>query len=402
MYRVGKEELAEVKKVIDAGKMFMFGDPASGHQQEVARFEREWAEKIGVKHALCVTSGTGALLCSLAALGIGPGDEVIVPSYTFMASAASVLMMGAIPVICDVDETCLMDPEDVERKMGPNVKAIIPVHMVGMPCDMDRIMTIAEKHDVKVIEDSCQCDGGSYKGKRTGSIGHVGAFSFNDYKILSSGEGGAFATNDENLYQRAMIFGDSGASFRAYAKDLTIAPFVGMQLRQTEVHAAILRIQLTRLEGILADLRRIKARIMKELDGAPGIRFIPSNDIEGDCGVVAAFSFDTVEQAIDFAKAEGVGGYRPGVMEKHVYSMWGPILEKRVGHHPDMNPYNNPKNRGLRMDVTRDMLPKSLDILKRTVFVNLHTDWTDEEVAKRIAAFAKAGEQVSATPEPMR
>ena len=201
MYRIGKEELDELKKVIDAKRLFMIGDPATGHQQEVVRFEKEWAAKVGVKYAVCLSGGgTAGLICALAALGIGPGDEVIVPAYTFMATASAVLVCGAIPVIAEVNETCLLDPDDVEKKMGPNVKAIIPVHMVGMPCDMDRIMAIARKHKVKVVEDSCQCDGGSYKGKRTGSIGDMGAYSFNDFKIMSCGEGGAVVTNDKTLF----------------------------------------------------------------------------------------------------------------------------------------------------------------------------------------------------------
>jgi len=400
MYRMGQEELDEVRKVIEAKKLFMVGDPASGHQQEAARFEKEWAEKVGTDYCLLLSGGgTAALLCALAALGIGPGDEVIVPSYTFMASATAVLEAGAIPVIADVDETCLLDPEDVERKIGPNVKAIIPVHMVGMPCDMDRIMAIARKHDLKVIEDSCQCDGGGYKGKRTGSIGDIGAYSFNDYKILSCGEGGGFVTNDRTLYERAMVFSDSGAAFRPYAKDLTITPFLGFQFRPTELQGAILRVQLTRLEGILADLRRVKARIMGELEGAPGVRFMPSNDLEGDCGVICGFQFDAPEPAIAFSKVEGVDAWRPLDSAKHVYHTWDPIIEKRVGHHPDVNPYNHPKNQGLRTTVTRDMLPKSLDILGRTVFVALDPDWTDAKVTEVISACRNAAKSAAQTAE---
>jgi len=391
MYRMGQEELDELKKVIDSGKLFMVGNPDFGHQQEVVRFEHEWAEKIGVAHALCLSGGgTAALLCGPAALGIGPGDEVVVPAYTFMASAAAVLGVGAIPVIAEVDETCLLDPEDVERKLGPNVKAVMPVHMSGMPCDMDRIMALARKHGLKVIEDSCQCDGGSYKGKRTGGLGDVGAFSFNDYKIMSCGEGGGLVTNDHILYERALAYSDSGAVFRPYAKDLSVEPFLGSQFRPSELQGAVLRVQLQRLEGMLADMRRIKKRFIAELQGKPGIRFIPSNDPEGDCGVVVGFQFDTSDEATAFAEAEGVGGWRAIESGKHVYTNWTPILHKRVGHHPDMNPFNHPRNRGPRTDYTPDTCPKTLDILSRTVFVSLHPDLTDAQVADRIAACARA------------
>lgn len=391
MYRMGKEELDEVRKVIESRKLFMVGDPAQGHQQEVVRFEHEWAAKIGVKHALCLSGGgTAALMCGLAALGVGPGDEVIVPAYTFMATATAVLAVGAVPVLADVDDTCLLDPDDVERKLGPNVKAVMPVHMVGMPCDMERIMALARKHSLKVVEDSCQCDGGSYKDKRTGSIGHVGAYSFNDFKIISAGEGGALVTNDRALYERALVFSDSGAVFRPYAKKLRIDPFLGLQFRPSELQGALLRVQLTRLEGILADLRRVKARMMDQLMGSPGVRFAPSNDPEGDCGVVVGFQFDTAKQAVSFSKAGGVNGWRPIDTGKHVYSNWDPIIEKRVGHHTDANPFNHPKNQNLRTNYTRDMLPKTLDILNRTVFVSLNPDWTDAQVDERIAACANA------------
>jgi dTDP-4-amino-4,6-dideoxygalactose transaminase len=395
MYRIGKEELDELKKVIDAKKLFMVGDPAAGHQQEVVRFEHEWAEKIGVKHALCLSGGgTAALVCGLAALGIGPGDEVIVPAYTFMATASAVLVVGAIPVIAEVDDTCLLDPEDFARKIGPNVRAVIPVHMVGMPCDMDRIMAVARKHKVKVVEDSCQCDGGSYKGRRTGSIGDMGGFSFNDFKIMSCGEGGAVVTNDRTLYERALVYSDSGANFRPYAKDLAIAPFLGFQFRPSEIQGAILRMQLQRLEGILADLRRNKARIMAELKGKPGIRFMRSNDLKGDCGVTVGFQFDTNAQAVAFAKAEGVGGGLPINSGKHVYYNWDPIFEHRVGHHPEVNPYNHPKNKGLRTEYTKDMCPKTVDWLSRTVFCGVNPDWTEKQLSDRIAACAKAGRAV--------
>lgn len=397
MYRIGQEEIDEIAKVIAAKKLFMVGDPATGHQQEVVRFEHEWAAKIGVKHALCLSGGgSAALLCGLAALGIGPGDEVIVPAYTFMASASAVLAAGAIPVIAEVDESCLVDPADVERKIGPNVKAVIPVHMVGMPCNMDAIMAVARKHGIRVLEDSCQCDGGSYKGRRTGSIGDMGAFSFNDFKIMTCGEGGSIVTNDKTLYERALVYSDSGAAFRPYAKDLAVAPFLGFQFRPSEIQAAILRIQLQRLEGMLADLRRVKARMISELKGKPGVAFAPSNDPAGDCGVVVPFQFADNAKATAFAKSEGVGGWLPINTGKHVYYNWTPIFEKRVGHHPDANPFNHPKNRNLRCSYTRDMCPKTTDILGRTVFVSPNPDWTDAQVASRIAACEKAARAVAA------
>ncbi len=201
MFRMGKEEIEAVKTVIKSTDLFRINNNA----REVDHFEEEWAAKIGTKYALGLTSGTAALITSLAALGIGPGDEVIVPGYTFMATASAVLSVGAIPVIVEVDETLTIDPCEIEKKITKFTKAIIPVHLNGFPCDMDRIMQLAKKYDLKIVEDACQADGGSYKGMRLGSIGDIGTFSFNYYKIISSGEGGALVTNDKLLYQRALV-----------------------------------------------------------------------------------------------------------------------------------------------------------------------------------------------------
>ena len=393
MYRMGQMELDEVSKVVMARKMFRVGDPKAGHLQEAVRFEKEWARKIGVKHALLLSGGgTAGLMAGLAGMGIGPGDEVIVPGYTFMASAAAVLMVGAIPVIAEINETMTLDPDDVEKKIGPHTKAIIPVHICGIPSDMARIMAVARKHKVKVIEDCCQADGGSFRGKRLGSWGDAGAYSFNDFKIMSAGEGGALVTDDNAIIERAGIYSDSGTAFRPYVKNIKAPIFLGFQFRATEIMGAVLRMQLKRLEGMLADLRRIRARFVRELSGKPGISFAPSNDPKGDCGVVVAFKFDSEAKARAFATARDVAGWLPIDSGKHVYSNWEPILEHRIGHHPAMNPYRMPQNKKLRINYTKTMCPRTLDILRRTVYVSLHTDWKESQIRARIAACRKAVE----------
>ncbi|MDW8321939.1 MAG: DegT/DnrJ/EryC1/StrS family aminotransferase [Armatimonadota bacterium] len=389
MYRIGEEEVEEVRKVLLSGHLFRVGEGVEGHLHEVDQFEREWAQTIGTEYALCmVGGGTAALICGLVGMGIGPGDEMIVPGYTWMATATSVLAVGAIPVLVEVDETLALDPEDVRRKITPNTRAIIPVHMVGRPANMRALLEIAREHDLMVLEDCCQADGGSYGGKRLGSWGNAGAFSFNYFKIISCGEGGALTTNDRTLYERALVFHDGGATFRPYAKELDIPIFVGVQLRADEVMGAILRVQLRRLDGILNDLRRIRKRFEQELEDVPGLRFAPNNDPEGDCGVVVAFQFDSEAEARDFAAQ--VKGWLPIDSGKHVYSNWEPLLKKRVMHHPDMNPFNHPRNQGLRTDYTPDMCPRTLDILRRTVFLSLHPDWDEKEVTERIEACRKA------------
>ncbi|GIV19796.1 MAG: 8-amino-3,8-dideoxy-alpha-D-manno-octulosonate transaminase [Armatimonadota bacterium] len=389
MYRIGQEEVEEVRKVLLSGHLFRVGAGVEGHLHEVDQFEREWAQTIGTEYALCMAGGgTAALICGLVGMGIGPGDEVIVPGYTWMATATSVLAVGAIPVIAEVDETLALDPEDVRRKITPNTRAMIPVHMVGRPANLQALLDIAREHGLMVLEDCCQADGGSYRGKRLGSWGDAGAFSFNYFKIISCGEGGALTTNDRTLYERALVFHDGGAAFRPYAKELGIPIFVGIQLRADEVMGAILRVQLRRLDGILSDLRRIRKRFEGELADVPGLRLAPNNDPEGDCGVVVAFQFDSEADARAFAQQ--ADGWLPIDSGKHVYSNWEPLLQKRILHHPDMNPFNHPRNQGLRAEYTPDMCPRTLDVLRRTVFLSLHPDWSEDEVTKRIEACRKA------------
>lgn len=397
MYRIGEEELLELRKVIESKNLFRIGNPAAGHLQEVERFEREWAEKIGTEYALLLSGGgTAALICGLNGIGIGPGDEVLIPAYTFMASASAVLAVGAIPVLVEIDDTCTMDPQDAEKKITPETKAIMPVHMVGIPCNMEAITRIAGKAGIKVIEDCCQADGGSFKGKRLGAWGEAGVFSFNDYKIISCGEGGCLVTNDKSIYEIASIFHDSGTAFRPYAGEFSIPIFLGLQFRASEVMGAIMRVQLQRLEGILSDLRRIKKRFIGELSGKPGIKFSRSNDIEGDCGVVVSFRFENEEKAKLFASYEGVSGWRPLDSPKHVFFDWKPIIEKRIGSHPAMNPYNFPQNKKLRLNYKKEMYPKSLDNLGRTVFISVNPDWTEEETSKMIEACTKAAGKITA------
>jgi dTDP-4-amino-4,6-dideoxygalactose transaminase len=382
MYRIGQEELDEIGRLFRSKRMFR----ADTDLHEVENLEKEWAEAIGVKYAVAVTGGTSALICALVGLGIGPGDEVIVPGYTFMASATAVLAVGAIPVLAEVDETLAIDPGDVENKIGPHTRAVMPVHMLGRPANMGRILEIAKRKGILVVEDACQADGGSYHGRRLGSLGHAGAFSFNFYKIISAGEGGAVVSDNRKVYERALIHHDSGIAFRFSAKDLSTPVFLGQQYRMSEILGAVLRMQLRKLDPILADLRRAQARLREPLSRVPGARILGSNDPEGDCGQVLGLQFDSERRARAFAGAAGVKGSLPIDSDKHVYSNWSPILEKRGAHHPALDPFRLPQNRGLRMDYRGDMCPRTLDFLRRTVFLSMNPDWTKEEIADRTAA----------------
>ncbi len=391
MYRIGDIELKQLEATIASKQLFRVGNPACGHWQQVVNFEKEFAQLIGTKHALLVSGGgTAALTCALIGLGIGPGDEVIVPAYTFMATASAVLMAGAIPVIADIDESLALSPEAFEKRISKHTKAVMPVHMIGRPADMDKIMDIARKHGLKVIEDACQCDGGSYKGHRVGSIGDAGAFSFNDFKIISCGEGGGMVTSNPDVYERASIFHDSGSAFRPYAKDFSIPVFLGQQFRATELMGAVMRGQLRRLEGILSDARRIAGRFRAELDGVKGLKIAPMNDPAGDCGISVVFTFESEAGARKFAQSPGVGAWLPIDTGKHVFTNWEPLLKKNIYHHLRMNPFYFEENKGLRADYGAEVCKKTLDICKRTAIISISPDFDEQHVAQRIEACKKA------------
>jgi len=381
MYIIGQEEIDAVAKVIQSKTLFRVNNGL----REAQQFELELAEKVGVKYAICLSGGTAAITCALIGLGIGPGDEVIVPAYTFMATALAVTSVGAIPVLAEVDETMTIDLDDVEAKLRPTVKAVIPVNMVGFPVNMQRLQDLSAKHGFKIVEDSCQADGGSYKGKRNGSLGDVGCYSFNDFKIMTAGEGGAVLTNDRQVYERALIHHDGGAAFRPYTGEIKEPIFMGTQYRISEVTGAILRVQLKRLDGMLNDLRKTKKTIMDGLADVPGIRFTPSHDPEGDCGTTLGFFFESEKKARRFAELSQVNGWLPYDSGKHVYINWDPLLTHRGACHPAMNPFNMEANKGLRMDYTKDMCPQTLDLLARTVYISIRLDWTPDYVDKVIA-----------------
>lgn len=390
MFRMGKEEADAVARVIATKQLFRVNNGL----HEVEKFEKEWSEVIGTEYSILLTSGTGALISALVGLGIGPGDEVIVPGYTFMASASAVLAVGAIPVLAEIDETMTLDPADVEKKISKHTKCIIPVHICGYPCNMDAICEIAEKHNLYIVEDACQADGGSYKGKRLGSIGDAGAFSFNDWKLISAGEGGCVVTDNRRVYERGLIYHDGGAAWRPYSGELKEPLFMGTQMRSNEVTGAIMRVQLSRMDGIIADLRRVKKTMTEALKDCDAFTIAPSNDIEGDLGTTLPLRFETAEKAKQFAEDDTIGGLVVADSGKHIFYNWTPVMEKRGAHCSELNPYELPQNKDLNMTYSVDMLPRTVDLVNRTYHLPLHCDWTDEQIQQKINAILKRASEI--------
>ena len=255
MYYIDHEEVKAVEKVISEQSFFRYRAEGLG---ECENFEKEFAKSLGAEHAQMVTSGTNALMAALKACGVQPGDEVLIPCYTFVATAVSVINVGAIPVLCNIDESLSLCVNDIKLKLTPKTKAIIPVHMDGLNCKMDDICAIAKEKNLIVIEDVAQALGGKYQGKYLGTWGDIGCFSFNQDKVLSCGEGGACITNDRILYERLLCIHDTSSLFNPIYKNKfkNIKPFMGMSMRVSEISGAIMRIQLKRLEKIQKELRQ--------------------------------------------------------------------------------------------------------------------------------------------------
>jgi dTDP-4-amino-4,6-dideoxygalactose transaminase len=391
MYIMGQEEVEAVRRVIESGQLFRY---RGGEGGETDTFEREWSEKIGTRYTIAMSSGTAALICGLVGLGIGPGDEVIVPGYTFMSTALAPLAVGAVPIIAEVDESLTLDPADFESRITSRTRAVIPVHMCGWPCQMDAVMEVARRHGLAVLEDACQADGGSYKGRRLGSLGDAGAFSFNQFKIIACGEGGALVTDSRELFERALIHHDSGCIYREHASGIETPFFAGSNFRINEILSAILRVQLARLDGILDALRAEKRALMRELAGESAFVFNPIHDKDGDCGTTLALLFETAAKARAFLerlKDEGIPADCPLDSGRHVYANWEPVLEQRGAQHPGRDAF---RLAAVPVAYSADMCPRTLSNLERTVCIATSPTRSARDLDELIRGVKKAAARV--------
>jgi len=374
MYIVGDEEIEAVTKVLREGTLFRYGIGG-----ECDRFEQRYAEYLGVRHFALAASGSNALAAAMIAVGLGPGDEVLIPAHTYMATATSVLAVGAIPVIVDIDESITISPKAVEAAIGPRTRAVVPVHMWGAAADMDAIMDIAERRNLIVIEDACQGVGGGYKGKKFGAIGHIGAFSFNYYKNMTSGEGGGVAVNDDRLAKRAQGAIDP-CHFYWSGRDDDEKPFAGNGARATELMGAMLNVQLDRLDGVVEKMRAEKKRILAgtaSLDNL-GMKPAPMNSPDHDCATQVMYTLPSAEAASRFVEIfPSVIAGRTG---RHTYTEWDQVLIGAGAAHPAMNPYLMPQNAECRKTYSKDMCAGSLDILNRTVMIATNPKHGDAEI----------------------
>lgn len=398
---IGEEERAQLNEVIDRKYLFRYYGPEN-YPSKVHEFEEKFAARMGAKHCLALNSCTSALISALVACGVGPGDEVIVNGYTFFASCASIIAAKAIPVICEIDESMTMDPDDLESKITPHTRAVICVHMRGAANDMDRIVAICKKHNLRLIEDVAQACGGSYKGKSLGTFGDVGCFSFQYHKIITAGEGGACLTNDDRLYDRLMGYHDTAACWRPdrfggerYDGEL----FCGVNYRMSELSGAVMLAQLGKLDRLVDAMRANKRRIKSQISDLKGITFRKLNDEDGDTAICLMFMLDSKDKVspfVDALKAEGVdaaGVFNKGIPDWHIYSHWKHIIEKKTATHEGC-PYTCPYYKGdAPSKYSENMCPNTNEILSRTIHLDIPSQLTAEDcdmIAKGIRKVAEA------------
>jgi dTDP-4-amino-4,6-dideoxygalactose transaminase len=378
---LGDEEAEAAARVIGSHNVFRYYGVGDG-PREVESFEQEFAAHLGTSHALCLNAGSSALICGLIGAGVGAGDEVIVPAYTWNATANAIVAARAIPVLAEVDDSLTLDPEDVRRKITPQTKAILPVHMRGAPADMDALTAIASEHGLALIEDVCQAAGASFRGRRLGTFGDAGAFSLQFNKIITTGEGGVMITNREDLYDLAIDVHDCAGSVR---RGIGLPKFAGWNFRASEIQAAVARVQLTRLDGLLARMRANQAYVAERVAALPGLTLRRSNDDGGDAGIClialaesAGLAFD----AVAALKAEGVEAmrvYDPEFPDLHVYPFWAPIfaaLEDAGRPAPHC--------------------PQTLSLLERTIHVDLSPLCDEQDLDEIAFAFEKVARGILA------
>ncbi len=387
------EERRELVEVLDNRSPFRWwGLDALGHPPDKCiNFEKEFAAHQQTRYALAVTSGTTALITAMAGLSVGPGDEVILPAWTWYACYDAVLAAGALPVFAEVDDSMNLDPTDLEHRITSRTKVIMAVHILGEPADLEPILALARKHNLKVLEDCAQSVGATYRGKPVGSWGDCGIYSFQVNKTISAGEGGALVTSDPEIFERAARFHDVGTLREGHARVLGQPPhlqkFSGGQYRMSEFTAAVLRAQLRKLDRILGDYRDKAARVTAGLAGLPGIQFRKKNDPNAGLGnwvFIRTAGKDPRDRFIRAMRAENV---EASPMGGSVILPIEPHIERKQTLQPDWPSFSTPQGQAIRYGAAS--CPRTIDVWNRYVGIPMDPKYSDQDVADILAAARK-------------
>lgn len=383
----GAEERKEVQDVLDSGVLMRYGfDGMRNGHWKAKELEKAITDTFGAKHAQLTSSGTTALSTAMAVMGVGAGDEVIMPTFTFVASFEAIIAAGATPVLVDIDETLCLDPKAVEAAVTPNTKMVMPVHMCGSMAQMDEIEVICKKYNLLLLEDACQAIGGSFQGKMLGTIGHAGTFSFDFVKTITCGEGGVVLTNDETLYTNADHYTDHGHDHIGNDRGAEDHPFLGYNYRISELHAAVGLGQIKKLDQILSIQKEHNAIIKGALEQIEGITFRRIPDPEGDNASFLSFFLPTEDLARKAHKAlleNGLGGNFYWFDNNwHYIKKWS-HLKNATSLFP-----LNPSLTSALQNYDYDQFSQSDAVLGRTISSLINLSWTKEQAHERAEKMA--------------
>jgi 8-amino-3,8-dideoxy-alpha-D-manno-octulosonate transaminase len=376
-------ERKQVTDVIETGILMRYGfdGPRKGIWK-AKELEQEICNTFGSKHAQLVSSGTAALTTALSALGIGYGDEVIMPTFTFVASFEAVLSVGAVPVLVDVDDTLTLAPAAVKAAITSKTKCVMPVHMCGSMADMDALQAICNEHKLILLEDACQAIGGSYKGKKLGTIGDAGTFSFDFVKTITCAEGGVVMTNREDTYIKSDGYSDHGHDHIGNDRGAEPHPFIGYNFRISELHAAVGLAQIRRLNEFLAIQKKSHALLKNILATVPEISFRRIPDAEGDSCTFLNWFLPTAEimqAVVAEMKSQGIfgGNFYWFRHNWHYINMWDHLKNSIT-----LNALSPELKEKVQFHANKDFSASDA-IISRCISTAISLTWTEEQIKEK-------------------
>ena len=375
----GAEERKEIEDVLSTGIMFRFNHDAQRNNIWKAKdFEAEAKKITGAKYALAVSNGSAAILAALAASGIGTGDEVICPPFTYIATIEAVLMLGALPVFAEIDETLCLSAEGIKKVITPKTKGICLVHMCGGNANMDEIMAVVKEYKLILVEDAGQAFAASYKGTATGLFGNAGAYSFDFFKIATAGEGGILVTNDEATYKFADSYCDHGHDHQGSNRGMENHPIIGFNYRISELHAAVGAAQTRKVPAIRTANLKNKAFLQQQLSKIEGVSFAKLGDNDGDSGTflnILMPDTETAKRTVDEFNKAGVGGFNYWFTNMyHFINQWEHIKNLKTASKLPIQLLGAPQ------DYNNLQIPKTQEVVGRLISFGIRCTWTDEEL----------------------
>lgn len=384
----GEEERKEVNDVLETGILMRYGfDAQRKGIWKAKELEQAISDKLGVKYTQLTSSGTSALTTAMAALGLGAGDEIIMPTFTFVASFESVFSVGATPVLVDVDDTLTLDPKAVEAAITPKTKAVMPVHMCGAMADLDALKAICEKHKLILLEDAAQSFGSTYKGKALGTIGDAGIFSFDFVKTVTCAEGGGVVTNNEDVYIKADAYTDHGHDHLGVDRGADLHPYIGYNYRISELHAAVGLAQVRKLDRFLAIQRSTKKILKDALATIPEVSFRRLPDENGDSATFLCFFLpdeNVTRKASANLKAAGIVNFYYFDNNWHYIRNWEHFKQSR-----SMSRFAAGLEEAMKVYATKEF-PASDALIKRCIATPINLSWGEAEIKERAEKMVNA------------